>query len=307
MRFIPANIRHIFIIFARYMTRRILILIATAATVLSCRMAGSVGDTAGDLFRGETVARVGEHRLRRGELDRMIPSGVSAQDSSDLAQRYIKAWAEDLLMLDMANAQLSKSEKDVTRELEDYRRSLLKFRYQQLYINQRLDTLVTDAEIRRYYEENQDKFRLERPILKARYLIIPSDSRALPILRKKMASEDDEDLIEADSLAFTTAIKYADSSDIWMDAISLAQEMGTDFRSLSAAIRDRRAEITDEAGITHFAYIADMVPAGRTAPVEYCSERIRDMILSGRKHALLKSLEQDLLEDARRNNKFIIY
>ena len=35
-------------------------------------------------------------------------------------------------------------------------------------------------------------------------------------------------LMAADSLAFTAALKYVDSSDSWMDAILLARELGTD-------------------------------------------------------------------------------
>ena len=50
-----------------------------------------------------------------------------------------------------------------------------------------------------------------------------------------------------------------------------------------------------------------MVPEGKPAPEEYVTERIRDLILSARKHELETGLEQDLLEDARKNNKFVIY
>jgi hypothetical protein len=55
------------------------------------------------------------------------------------------------------------------------------------------------------------------------------------------------------------------------------------------------------------AYIVDMTPAGKPAPMEYVTERIRDIILSSRKHKLETELERDLLEDASRNQKFVIY
>jgi len=284
------------------------ILIGLAAlTVLSCKMVDHLGDTATELFRGEVVARVGDHRLHRTELESYIPAGVSSEDSAGLARQYIRAWAEDLLLLDMADEQLSKEEKDVTQELESYRRALLKYRYEQLYINQRLDTLVTDEEIDAYYKANPDKFMLERPVVKARYMIIPADSHSLRDLRRKMSSDDSAEVMEAENLALTATIKYADQSDTWMDAITLAQELGTDYRSLVGAIKNQFAEIPDESGNLRIAYIADIVQAGKTAPLEYCSERIRDIILNTRKHNLTLGLEQDLLEDATRNNKFVIY
>lgn len=284
-----------------------LAVIVLALAAVSCKMVDRLQDTAQDLFRGEVVARVGDHKLHRSQLEAYIPAGVSAQDSAALAQRFILSWAEDLLMLDMAEEQLSKEEKDVQQELEEYRRTLLKYRYQELYINQRLDTLVTDEEMTRFYRENPAKFRLERPLVKARYMIIPADSRSLKSLRKKMSSDDDAEVLEADELAAKVAIKYADAADTWMDVIVLAQELGTDYVSLLSSVRNHFAEWKDDAGNVHLAYIVDMVQAGRTAPQEYCTDRIRDLILSARKHQMQKGLEQDLLEDARKNNKFVIY
>jgi hypothetical protein len=122
-----------------------------------------------------------------------------------------------------------------------------------------------------------------------------------------MSSEDDSDIMEAENLAYTAAIKYGDSSDSWKDIITLAQELGTDYKSLLGAIKNQFAELPDEAGNLRIAYIVDMVPQGKTAPEEFCAERIRDIILNTRKHSLTTQLEQDLLEDARRNNKFVIY
>ncbi len=278
-----------------------------ALTMASCQMAGRISDTAVELFEGDMVARVGNHRLLRKELENYIPQGVTPEDSAALAGQYIHAWAENLLLLDMAERQLSDEEKDLTQELEEYRRTLLKYRYRQLYINQRLDTLITDAELERYYKDHPDKCILERPVIKARYLIIPANARVLKTLMKKMSSEDDMEVLEADSLAFTTAIKYVDASDTWMDALALASELGTDCRALLASIKNGFAQVKDESGILRLAYIVDMVPEGKPAPLACCADRLRDLILSARKHELETALEQDLLKDALRNKKLVIY
>jgi len=287
--------------------RRIASIVLVCLAAVSCKMVNQLTDTANELFHGEVVARVGEHKLHRAALEQYIPAGLSSEDSARVAQRYIHAWAEDLLLVEMAEEQLSAEEKDVSRELEEYRRTLLKYRYGQLYINQRLDTLVTQEEIERYYKENPERFGLERPILKARYMIIPADSRSLKTLLKKMASDDDSELLEAETLASTVAIKYIDAADTWQDAITLAQDLGTDYKSLLGAIKNQFAKLPDDAGNLRVAYVVEMIPEGKTAPLEYVTERIRDLILSARKHALESTLEQDLLEDARKNNKFVIY
>ena len=289
------------------MKRHIIIALCVLAALTSCKSAGRFQEAAQELFRGEVVARAGDHKLHRGELEKFIPAGVSPEDSANLAARYIKAWAEDLLLVDMAEAQLSASEKDVSKELEQYRRSLLKYRYEQLYINQRLDTLVTDAEIEEYYAGHAASFTLERPVIKARYLIIPSVSRLLKRIKSLMSSQDDTQVTEAEQLAYTSAIKYADMSDTWMDAITLGQELSVDYKILLSSIKNDFSEIKDDSGNLHMAYIVDMIPAGKTAPLEYCRERISDLVLSARRHDLQLALEESLLEDARKNNKFVTY
>jgi hypothetical protein len=227
--------------------KKCLVLIALAAAT-ACQMVHRVSDSAAELFGDAVVARVGEHRLMRSELTAFIPAGVSSEDSLALAQSYIKSWAEDLIFLDMAEKHLSDEEKDVTKDLEDYRRTLLKYRYEERYINDRLDTLISDEAVRNYYREHMDKFRLDRPLLKVRYMIIPADSRSLKTIRELMSSDDAMDAIAADSLAFTAALRYVDSSDAWMDAIILARELGTDEVSMMSALRNRTIEFKGDDG-----------------------------------------------------------
>ena len=293
-------------------TKHIIFILVLLGAV-SCKTVSHLHETATELFRGEVVAKVGDHRLHRSELESYIPAGVSAEDSAALARQFILTWAEDLLLMDMAETQLSKQEKDVSSELEEYRKSLIKYRYEQLYIQQRLDTLVTDEEVARFYDKNPDKFRLERPILKSRFMIIPADARSLKLLKAKMSSDDNMEVMETDSLAASVAIKYVDSSDTWMDALVVAREAGVDYRTMLAGFkapnfsRDPFVEIPDETGNLHVIYVVEQVAEGKTAPLEYCGERIRDLILSARKHNLEEGLTENLLEDARKNNKFVIY
>ena len=286
--------------------KKCLALIALMAAV-GCQMVHRVSDTAAELFGDAVVARVGEHRLMRSELAAYIPAGVSSEDSLALAQSYIKSWAEELIFLDMAEKHLSAEEKDVTKDLEDYRRTLLKYRYEERYINDRLDTLISDEAVRNYYREHMDKFLVDRPLLKVRYMVIPADSRSLKTIKELMSSDDAMDAIAADSLAFTAALRYVDSSDAWMDAILLARDLGTDEVSMMSALRNRTIEFKGDDGLLRVAYVVDMVQKGSPAPLDYCEERIKDILLSARKHELVGGLERDLLNDALAKGKFVIY
>lgn len=256
---------------------------------------------------GEIVARVGEAKLMMEELQKVIPNGISPEDSSLLAKQYISSWALDHVYMEVAESQLSESERDVSQELETYRRSLLKYRYEQLFVNQRLDTLVSEEQINDFYEKNSERFVLKQAIVKARFMSLPSDSPNLKMIQKKMGSDDPADVMEADSMAYLSAFKFATWDDAWIDAATLAKEFGAESSSVIASLKKGWVERTDTNNVKSLAYILDITPSGKMAPVEYSAPFIKDMIISARKQALLSTLEQDLMKDARESGKFEIF
>ena len=269
--------------------------------VVSCRTFSSI------LHDGEVVAKGGRHRLYRSDLDKLLPVISSPEDSMALASQYIKTWAVDIVFLDVAESYLSKSDKDVTEELEDYRRSLLKYRYEQKYVNERLDTAVSENELQAYYESHKDHFVLDVPIAKVRYMRISADSPNLNLIKKKMSSEDVNELVEADSLAYFSADIYTDYGGRWIDMVTLARKFGTDYGSLLAKAVNSGIEMEGEEGKVNFAYIADFISAGNVSPLEFCRGQIRDIIISTRKQNLIVALERDLLDDALAKGKFEIF
>ena len=283
------------------MKKILLIITMLAAGLVSCRQVSSF------LHDGDVVAKVGDHKLYASQLAQYIPAGISSEDSTHLALSYINKWASDMVFMDMADAELSKSEKDVTEELEAYRLSLLKYRYEQKYVNQRLDTAIAASQIEKYYNDHKDNFRLDRPIVKARFVCIALDSPNIDAVRKNLAGSDDDQLIVADSLTYASSLKYTDFGGKWIDIITLSSEFGTDYREVLSSVKKGYVEMEDGKGGINIAYISDMIKTGEQAPVEYWSPRIKDIILSSRKQTLLSGLERDLLEKARGQNNLVIY
>lgn len=272
-----------------------------AAAVSSCEFISN-------LIGGEAAARLGKHVLYRAEVEEFVPKGLSVEDSTALARQYINAWAKENMFADVALAQLSKSELDVSRELEDYRRSLLRYRYEQRYINERLDTLVKEDEIREYYESHKNLFTLDVPVLKARYLNIMAKSPNVEKLKTVMSSRDYEELSSADSIAYSSALRYEDLSDTWVDAVSYAKKYDIEYAVFVSQLRAQSfVKVDNGEGEEKYVYVCELRNAGAIAPEEYCEDRIRDIILSGRKHNLLTTLERELLDDALGHEKLIIY
>lgn len=255
----------------------------------------------------DVVAKVGTNRLYRSELEQYIPAGCTPEDSVSFAKQYINSWALDFIFEKAASENLSKEEKDISEELKTYKNTLIKYRYEQAYLNAKLSTEVTDDEVREYYNSHKDVLTLERPILKVRYLDILADAPQKNYLLDMMSSSDYEEFSKMDSLAHQYAIRYFDSSDQWMDSMVLAREFGTDYNTmLSNKSGDWIKIVSPERVDERIAYVVDISWRG-TAPLEYCQDEIRDNILIGRKRDLISGLEQDLLMDALSKKQLIIY
>lgn len=281
--------------------RKLTALISLCVCLSACNTIQSI------IHDDEVVARVGQEKLYLSDVEKYVPEFVSAEDSLNLVNRYINSWATEILYQQVAQEQLSEDEMDVTAELEDYRRSLLKFRYEQRYINDRLDTVITDDQIESYYAAHPELFQIERPILKVRFLDIDKKSPSRDKIVKLMSSNQFGDSEEAAELASNSALKYFDNTEKWTDAIVLAREFGTDYSDMLAAMRGNviKIEPADRDDVM-IAYVADIRKTG-VAPIEYVRDRICDYILSARKQELLTSLEQDLLDDALDRKTFVIY
>ena len=281
--------------------RRFVVFIILMLALCSCRAVSSI------VHDDQVVAKVGKDKLYKSELEGMIPALISAEDSTRLAEQYIRSWATDRLYLQVAEQQLSKSELDVSEELERYRISLVRYRYEQLYLNTRLDTLITDEQVKEYYNSHNEDFLLSRPLLKVRFVDVMRDSPNKDEILKMMTSDKYDDVEYADSLAMTSTLRYFDNSDTWMDARDLARAFGVDYEYMLGKMRNNMIIIEPEGRNDILAaYVCDIISGG-IAPLDYCTPAIRDIIMSNRKRELLESLERDLLESALGNKQFVIY
>ncbi len=118
--------------------------------------------------KNPVIARVYDSYLYKSDLPNLVPAGASKQDSTAIIDRYIDSWVTRQLILNAT--QMSMPAGDLEKELAEFKELLLTGRYEQYIISERLDTSVSEAEIRKYYEENTENFILHKDIV----LVLPA-------------------------------------------------------------------------------------------------------------------------------------
>ena len=260
--------------------------------------------------KGKVIARVYDKYLYEEDLNNIVDanSNLSSRDSSVIVQNYINIWAKDQLMLYKAEYNLNEDQKNFEEQINKYQNDLLKFAYQEEYLQQNLDTNISDAEILEYYNESKDNFLLKENILRANYLIINPNAPKIREAKKWFRSKDEKDRSELTEYAIKYASEFYLEDSIWMsfDRIASKIPFEKEMDQSEFLAKNNFVEISD----TNKIYLLEVVEyKGKNdhAPLSYLGNVIRNILINKKKLQLLTDLEKNLLEDALKKKEFETY
>lgn len=280
----------------------ILLIVLIMGVISSCSFFNDANEGS-----GKRVARIGTHVLYESEIDKLMPDGISAEDSIDMVEQYINSWALKELMLRKAKSELTKNEKNINEEIEEFKRNIYLFRYEKLFIEERLDTVVTANAIKEYYEEHRNNFTVETSIVKGRAVRISENSPYFEMVKDEFERSGSTLSSDAKEQLISFSEKFYDFSSAWTPLSVAAKSIGIEQDRLESGFVVGSSYEISEAGICYLIYISDYVPAGEITPLDYNADAIRQIIISKRKQELLSTLEKDILFEATAKKRLKIY
>lgn len=252
------------------------------------------------------LARVYDNYLYAGDLNGVIPSGLSARDSAAMTNEFIEKWIRNQLLLNKAEMNLTDQEKDVEDQIESYRSSLLIYAYQQHYLLEKLDTVVNDSEIETYYKENQPNFVLGETLMKGLFIKLPTNAPQIYKLRQWYKSENAEELKELEGYCFKYAAVYDHFNENWVNMNEVLRMIPSGGISSSGLLNRKYLE-TKDADFYYFLSIKEIAPEGTVSPYELVKNDIHYIILNKRKVTLVNELNASIYSDAQNREQFTIY
>jgi hypothetical protein len=253
------------------------------------------------------LAKVGDRTLFLDDLRLVLPSGLSYDDSLMMAEDYIKKWVMNELLVKKAEENLSLSQKDMAKELMEYRNSMLTYRYKMELMFQKLDTLVDDRELSEYYQQFRDNFILGRDIVKAIFIKIPSEVSRPEQVKVFCEQVSDDNLRELQEFCLKFAITYDIFVDNWVELERIAQNLPEQLRDSERILKRNNILEFRDSDFYYVLCIIDSRLIGDFAPLEYVEGNIRDLIVNRRRISFLKKIEEDVYLEGIRGNKFKLY
>lgn len=259
------------------------------------------------LNNDKPVAEVGNKKLYISEVTSVIPNDLDSKDSALLADNYIRKWVRQTLMLQKAEENLSIDLKNVNRELEEYRNSLIIFRYKNELMAQRMDTTVSNSEIKDYYLNHADNFKLTKNIVKAVYLMIPADLADPDMLKEMSIDTTPEGTGEIRDYCLRYAKGFDIFTDRWVDLERVMNNIPTSIDNVEQFLKQNRYIEYSDSSNYYLVTIHDYLLRNEQAPEDFVREDIKSLILNRRKIEFLNNLEEKVYQEAINRNSFKIH
>ncbi|MBI3519367.1 MAG: hypothetical protein HY062_08420 [Bacteroidetes bacterium] len=257
--------------------------------------------------KGKIIAKVNSSNLYANDLEHMTPKGLSSSDSVAFIQTYINKWAYNEVFYQQAINYLSEEELDITKEIENYKKELLSYRFQTKLIDQKLDTTVTLAQIEDYYNANSQNFLLKNNIVKVLYVKTPLNIPNLAKLKKLCYSTNPKDAEALKSMCIQYANNFFMNDNTWLMFDDLKKEISQLKDIPEYNLQDGKTFEFTDANSFYFLKIIEVKSKNTLSPLNFEKNNIKNMLINQRKQQLINSIKKDFFDKAKTNKELEIY
>jgi len=256
----------------------------------------------------EAVARVGNNYLFRNDLQGLVPKGTSPADSVVIVKSFIERWATQKLLYEAAEINLSDAKvQDFNELINQYKIDLFTKGYLEELIIRKIDTVVTNAEINKYYENNKQYFKNASELVKLRYINLVKENPKFEKIKSKFSSFTAKDKKELTQMAIQFK-SYAFNDSIWVDINQIYQKLPfINMDNKQKYIADGISYQYPDSTTVWLVKVKQVLPVNSTSPLQFLRPTIRQVIINQRKLELLRTIEKEITNDAIKNNKYEIY
>ncbi|MEY4135530.1 MAG: hypothetical protein RL386_1880 [Bacteroidota bacterium] len=264
--------------------------------VLSCCL--SCGQKDNDPQDDRLLAKVYNKELRLSALEGMFPEGTTRGDSVLIINAFAQRWIRETLLLSEAERSLPK-DMNVDKLVRDYRASLIKNNYEQVLVEQLLDSTVTQEELNVFYERNKEQYQLETSILRCFFVKLPLDAPGKDSLNRWWAATNDRNLerMERYCKRYSPAFNLKEAT--WSKIDDIASQLPSGTLTMENVSSRREFTLSDEDFKYYFRLI-ELKNSREIAPLGFIEEQARKYILHQRKIKLLEQKREDLYQLALR-------
>jgi hypothetical protein len=251
------------------------------------------------------LARVYNKTLYIKDLEGMFPPGTSAYDSSLITNAYTQRWVREAVLLYEAENNLPK-DLNIDRLVRDYRSSLVRNNYEQVLLEQLMETEISASELADFYDKNKIQYQLDNPIVKAYVIVVPKIISVRDSLKYLWKNANDVHLARLKNICEEYELAYILDGNKWNEWENLANFLPRNIGFEEFSKKGKDFSIQD-GEFEVWVKILDSKKPQEIPPIEYVEEQLKRMLLLSRKTRLLEEKKEDMFEIAKRKGQIEIF
>ena len=253
------------------------------------------------------MARVYDDYLYESDLKGIVSPGALPKDSLLITRNFIDNWVRQRLIIQQAEKNLTGSQMDFTRQLENYKNSLTIYAYENALVLQKLDTLITEEETQNYYDANQQNFLLKDNIVQIQYVKLPLKTTISKQIKKLLNSDGQDDKNKLAELCEKNAADYFLDNQNWLLFNDVLKQIPIKTYNQEDFLKNHRDLEYQDSLYVYLVRFKDFKIKESVSPLNFEKQRIRDIILNKRKIELIERMQEDIYANAQKKNVFEIY
>lgn len=246
--------------------------------------------------KGKVLAKVYDKKLFLQDIVEILPENLSTEDSLSFVQNYIDKWIKKQLKLRLAEENLPEKEKNVSEQLEDYRSSLLIYKYEQFLVKQKMNLEVSENDIQIFYQEHSKEFPLTKEVVLPVYIKFPKNLPDLYKVRKWYKSDNSDDFEELENYCIENAEEFYFDDD-WIILTDLTSKIFIKSNNNEQFLKSNKYYETTDSAFHYFLNIKEYRLQGEESPLQFVRDNIKTIILNKRKLELIKRFENSMYDE----------
>lgn len=235
------------------------------------------------------------------DLEYSFDHEINEKDSLLLLNSLIEKWVKNQALVYKAKLNLDDQLLDISNQVEDYKNSLLIYRYQKLLLDQKLDTNVSELELRNFFLANKSNFKIKNDVAIVNYVKVKKEVPSLWKLLKWYKSDSENKLELLEDYCYQFADQYSINSD-WIEVNNLIDKLPSNLGLKSSDFRKKRNHEYQDEFYYYFVHVKKYKKVGEIAPFELELEQIKNILINKRKLDFLKNMENSLYQEALSKN-----
>lgn len=247
------------------------------------------------------LARVHNHVLFLSDLEGLFNENTSPEDSAAIIRIFQERWIRETLIL--SEAERNKPDNLNIEELvKSYQESLLKNSYEQVLVEEALDSTILQTELQEFYEKNKEQYELETPIIRCHFLKVPLPIQNEDSLRSWWNQPEPANLEKLRVFCDQASGTYILNDSLWSRVEEVAIELPKGSLTADNVASKRDFQQRDDE-YQYYLRVFELRNRKEIAPLGFIEEQARKVILHSRKIKLLQEKKEELYNlELRRKN-----